>query len=64
MYDMSRVNANGYFDTEDSPEARYEKKKELNAQRIIDYRNGSYELGGGVVDPLPDDAPFFCKGLL
>ncbi len=58
MYDMSRVNANGYFDAEDSPEARYEKKKELNAQRIIDYKNGSYELGGGVVDPLPDDAPF------
>lgn len=61
MYDMSRVNANGYFDAEDSPEARYEKKKELNAQRIIDYKNGSYELGGGVVDPLPDDAPFFVK---
>lgn len=61
MYDMSRVNANGYFDAEDSPEARYEKKKELNAQRIRDYKNGSYELGGGVVDPLPDDAPFFVK---
>lgn len=61
MYDMSRVNANGYFDAEDSPEARYEKKKELNAQRIIDYKNGSYELGGGVVDSLPDDAPFFVK---
>lgn len=61
MYDMSRVNANGYFDAEDSPEVRYEKKKELNAQRITDYKNGSYELGGGVVDPLPDDAPFFVK---
>lgn len=61
MYDMSRVNAKGYFDGEDTPEARYEKKKALNAQRIIDYKNGSYELGGGVVDPLPADAPFFVK---
>lgn len=61
MYDMSRVNANGYFDSADSPEARYEMKKALNEQRTEDYRNGSYELGGGVVDPLPDDAPFFVK---
>lgn len=61
MYDMSRVNAKGYFDTEDTPEARYEKKKALNAQRTADFKNGSYELGGGVADPLPDDAPFFVK---
>ncbi|MDE5820172.1 MAG: alpha/beta hydrolase [Lachnospiraceae bacterium] len=61
MYDMTRVNANGYFDSEDSEEARYEKRKALNAQRIADYRNGSYALGGGVVDPLPEDAPFFVK---
>lgn len=61
MYDMTRVNAKGYFDSEDSETARYEKKKALNAQRIIDYKNGNYELGGGVVDPLPDDAPFFVK---
>ena len=61
MYDMSRVNAKGYFDAEDTPEARYEKKKALNAQRIRDYKNGNYELGGGVVDPLPEDAPFFVK---
>lgn len=59
MYDMSRVNAKGYFDSEDTPDARYEKKKALNAQRIIDYKNGNYELGGGVVDSLPEDAPFF-----
>lgn len=59
MYDMSRVNAKGYFDSEDTPDARYEKKKALNAQRIIDYKNGNYELGGGVVNPLPEDAPFF-----
>lgn len=61
MYDMSRVNAKGYFDAEDTPEARYEKKKALNAQRIVDYKKSNYELGGGVVDPLPDDAPFFVK---
>ena len=61
MYDMSRVNAKGYFDAEDTPEARYEKKKALNAQRITDYKNGNYELSGGVVDPLPEDAPFFVK---
>ena len=61
MYDMARVNANGYFDAEDSEAARYEKKKALNAQRLEDYRNGNYALGGGVVDPLPEDAPFFVK---
>ena len=55
MYDMTRVNAKGYFDSEDSEEARYEKKKALNAQRIEYYKNGTYTLGGGVVDPLPDD---------
>ena len=59
MYDMTRVNANGYFDSEDSADARYEKKAAMNAQRIEDYKNGSYALGGGVVDPLPEDAPFF-----
>ncbi len=61
MYDMTRVNAKGYFDEADSEQARYEMKTVLNAQRITDYKNGSYELGGGVVDPLPDDAPFFVK---
>lgn len=61
MYDMTRVNAKGYFDSEDSEAARYEKKQALNAQRIEDYKNGSYALGGGVVDPLPEDAPFFVK---
>lgn len=59
MYDMARVNANGYFDAEDSADARYEKKAAMNAQRLVDYKNGSYALGGGVVDPLPEDAPFF-----
>lgn len=61
MYDMSRVNANGYFDAENSEQARYEKRKALNAQRTAEYKSGVYELGGGVVDPLPDDAPFFVK---
>ncbi|MDE7168000.1 MAG: alpha/beta hydrolase [Clostridia bacterium] len=61
MYDMTRVNAKGYFDSADSEGARYETKKALNAQRIVDYKNGNYELGGGVVDPLPEDAPFFVK---
>ena len=61
MYDMARVNANGYFDSEDSEEKRYEKKAALNAQRLADYRSGEYALGGGVVDPLPEDAPFFVK---
>lgn len=61
MYDMSRVNANGYFDSENSEEARYQKRVALNAQRTKDYLNGEYTLGGGVVDPLPDDAPQFVK---
>ena len=59
MYDMSRVNANGYFDADNSADARYAKKEAMNAQRLVDYKNGSYALGGGVVDPLPKDAPFF-----
>ena len=61
MYDMTRVNANGYFDSEDSEQARYEKKKAMNAQRTVDYKNGTYALAGGVVDPLPEDAPQFVK---
>ncbi len=61
MYDMTRVNAKGYFDAEDSAEARYAKRQALNAQRTLDYQKGEYALGGGVVDPLPDDAPFYVK---
>ena len=60
MYDMSRVNANGYFDAMDA-NARYELRKQLNAQRTADYKNQTYALAGGVVDPLPDDAPQFVK---
>ena len=61
MYDMTRVNAKGYFDGEDSEEARYRKKEAMCAQRLEDLKNGEYKPGGGVVDPLPDDAPFFVK---
>lgn len=61
MYDMSRIAAKGYFDSADSEAARYEARKAFNAQRTEDYRSGTYALGGGVVDPLPEDAPFFVK---
>lgn len=61
MYDMTRINANGYFDADDNPDARFANKQALNAQRTIDYKNGKYELAGGVVDPLPADAPQFVK---
>ena len=60
MYDMSRVNANGYFDSM-SANDRYELRKQLNEQRTLDAKNNSYALGGGVVDPLPDNAPQFVK---
>jgi len=61
MYDMTRVNAKGYFDSADSADARYEMKQALNAQRTADYKSGTYARAGGVVDPLPEDAPFFVK---
>lgn len=61
MYDMTRVNAKGYFDAEDSEEKRYKKKAALNAQRTKDFKNGTYALAGGVADVIPDDAPFFVK---
>ncbi len=61
MYDMTRVNAKGYFDSEDSADARYAKKAAMCAQRIADCKAGDYKLGGGVVDPLPADAPYFVK---
>lgn len=61
MYDMTRVGAKGYFDANDNPDDRYAMKAALNAQRTEDYKNGTYQRAGGVVDPLPDDAPFFVK---
>ena len=61
MYDMSRVTANGYFDSANNADARNEARKALMAQRTKDFKNGTYDLAGGVVDPLPDDAPYFVK---
>lgn len=61
MYDMTRVTANGYFDADNSSDKRNANRKALAAQRTEDYRNGSYRRAGGVVDPLPDDAPQFVK---
>lgn len=61
MYDMSRVNAKGYFDESDNADARYENKVALNNQRSADYTSGEYQKAGGVVDSLPSDAPFFVK---
>ncbi|MBQ1718768.1 MAG: alpha/beta hydrolase [Bacteroidales bacterium] len=61
MYDMSKVNVEGYFASEDSPAQRQEKRKALAAQRTKDYAAGTYERAGGVIDPLPEDAPWFVK---
>ena len=61
MYDMSRVNANGYFDANNNADDRHALRQQLNTQRTEDYRNGTYALAGGVVDPLPADAPQFVK---
>ncbi len=61
MYDMTRVTARGYFDAGDNADARYRTRCALNAQRTEDYKNGTYARAGGVVDPLPEDAPFFVK---
>ena len=60
MYNMSRVNHNGYFDGTKEDDL-YELKQKLNAQRIVDYKNGEYQLGGGVAPVVPDDAPFYVK---
>jgi len=61
MYDMSKVNVEGYFASEDSKEQRMEKRKALAAQRTADYKTGTYKRAGGVIDPLPEDAPWFVK---
>ena len=61
MYDMTRVTANGYFDADDNEDARFASKKAMNEQRTKDFKAGKYELAGGVVDPLPADAPQFVK---
>lgn len=61
MYDMSRVTGNGYFDADDNEEARHKMRVALNKQRTADFKAGSYAKAGGVVDPLPEDAPKFVK---
>jgi len=61
MYDLSRVAAKGYFDSADSAESRNQMRATVAAQRTADYRSGTYALAGGVVDPLPEDAPGFVK---
>ena len=61
MYDMSKINVEGYFASEDTPAQRMEKRKALAAQRTKDYASGTYERAGGVIDPLPEDAPWFVK---
>ena len=61
MYDMSRIAGNGYFDEQDNEEARYQARININKQRTEDFKNQEYKLGGGVVDPLPEDAPWFVK---
>ena len=61
MYDMTRVTANGYFDADNNADARFAAKQAMNNQRTIDFKNGTYARAGGVVDPLPDDAPYFVK---
>lgn len=61
MYDMARIASKGYFDGNDTPEERMEQRRALAAQRTKDYETGTYERAGGVVDPLPDDAPWFVR---
>ena len=62
MYDMTRVNANGYFDSEDSEEKRFERKTALNNLRTEEYKNGEYARAGGCLPlPVPEDVPFFVK---
>ena len=61
MYDMSRIAREGYFGSADSEEARDAQRQAWAAQRTEEYRTGDYKRAGGVVDPLPDDAPWFVK---
>lgn len=61
MYDMTKVTVEGYFASENTPQQRMEKRKAMAAQRTEDFRRGTYKRAGGVIDPLPDDAPWFVK---
>lgn len=60
MYDMSRVNANGYFDSLDE-KARYELKQNLNKQRSEDFKKGTYAKASGLPDKLSGDEAQFVK---
>ena len=57
MYDMTRVAGNGYYDSEDKEESRHAAREALSKQRLTDPK----AMAGGVIDPLPDDAPQFVK---
>ena len=61
MYDMSKISAEGYFGNDNTPEKRMAQRKAIAAQRTEDFKNGTYKRAGGVIDPLPDDAPWFVK---
>ncbi len=61
MYDMTRVNANGYFEAENTPAQRNAKRAAMAAQRTVDFKNGEYQRAGGVIDPLPEEVPQFVK---
>ena len=61
MYDMTKVNREGYFMSSDSKEQRMAARKAMAAQRTEDYKAGTYQRAGGVIDPLPEDAPWFVK---
>ncbi len=61
MYDISRNAAKGYFDENDTKEARDQMRQAIAKQRTEDFRTGTHPRGGGVVDPLPEDVPFFVR---
>ena len=61
MYDMTKVTREGYFGSTDTTAQRDEARRMMAARRTEDYRSGSYKRAGGVIDPLPEDAPWFVK---
>ena len=61
MYDMTRVNGNGYFDANDNETDRHAAREAMSKARTETARTGKYQMAGGVIDPLPDDVPLFVK---
>jgi len=57
MYDMTRISGNGYYDSDNKEEARHAAREAMGKQRLAD----PLAMAGGVIDPLPDDAPQFVK---